>query len=74
MDFSGFIFVCFNFFLMFICFSRDREREREGERETMSRGGARERETQNRKQTPSSELSAQEPKVGLEPMDHEIMT
>ena len=46
----------FKFFYMFYLFLRERERERE----SMSRGGAeRERETQNPKQAPSSELSAQ---------------
>ena len=41
----------------------------------MSRGGAeRERETQNPKQAPGSELSAQIPHTGLEPTDREIMT
>ena len=44
---------------MFI-FDREREREKERERESMSRGGAeRERETQNPRQAPGSELSAQ---------------
>ena len=42
----------------------------------MSRGGA-ERKTQNPKQVPGSELSAQSPAradVGLEPTNREIMT
>ena len=40
----------------------------------MNAGGSeRERETQNLKQAPGSELSA-EPDVGLELTDHEIMT
>ena len=34
----------------------------------------RERETQNPKQAPGFELSAQKPDAGLEPMNHEIMT
>ena len=50
---------CFNFFLVFI-FERGRERQ------SMRRGGAeRERETQNPKQDPGSELSAQSPIWGL---------
>ena len=41
----------------------------------MSRGGAeRESETQNLKQAPGSELSAQSLMRGSEPTDHEIMT
>ena len=43
----------------------------------MSREGAereRERETQNPKQAPVSELSAQTPMGGLKPTDREIMT
>ena len=45
-----------------------RERERERERESMSRGGAeRERETQNLKQAPGSELSAQSLMQGSNP-------
>ena len=36
--------------------------------------GQRERETQTLKQVPGSELLAQSPNVGLEPMNHEIMT
>ena len=55
-----------------------RERERERERESASGGGAerereRERETQNLKQAPGSELSAQSPTWGLNPQT-EIMT
>ena len=43
-----------------------REREREGKSERASRGGAeRERETQNPKQDPGSEPSAQSPTRGL---------
>ena len=34
----------------------------------------RERETQNLKQAPGSELSSTEPDVGLKLMNHEIMT
>ena len=45
---------------------RERERERERERQSMSGGGA-ERETQNRKQAPGSELSAQSLMWGLNP-------
>ena len=48
-----------------------REREREGENE-WRRGRERERETQNPKQAPGSELSAQSP-TGLEPTSLEIM-
>ena len=40
----------------------------------MSRGGQRERETQNLKQAPGSELSATEPNAGLELTDCENMT
>ena len=41
---------------------RERERERERDRQSVSRGGAeRERETQNLKQAPGSEPSAQSP-------------
>ena len=47
---------------MFISFERERTRERERE----SRGGA-ERETQNLKQGPGSELSAQGPMWGSNP-------
>ena len=44
------------------------------EKETASGGGAeRERETQNLKQAPGSELSA-EPDAGLKPTNREIMT
>ena len=38
---------------------RERKREGEGEKKSVSRGGAEERETQNLKQAPGSELSAQ---------------
>ena len=38
---------------------REREKGREGEGEKMSQGGEREKETQNPKQAPGSELSAQ---------------
>ena len=51
-----------NFFLMFTF-----------ERLSTSAGGASERDTQNPKQAPGSELSA-EPDVGFEPMNHNIMT
>ena len=41
----------------------------------MSGGGTEgERETQNLKQAPGSELSAPEPDTGLEPTDREVMT
>ena len=51
-----------NFFLCLFIFERERERE------TMSGGGAeRERETQNGKQAPGSEPSAQSPMQGLNP-------
>ena len=53
---------------MFI-FERDRERDRVREGE-----GQRERHTQNRKQAPGSELSAQSPMGGLELTECEIMT
>ena len=36
--------------------------------------GQRERETQNLKQAPGSELSAQSPTLGLEPTKRKIMT
>ena len=49
-------FFFFDFFLMFY-FIFERERERERDRQNVSRGGA-ERETQNLKQAPGSELSA----------------
>ena len=45
---------------MFIHFSKDRDRVRVGE-------GQRERETQNPKQAPGSELSAQSPTWGSNP-------
>ena len=50
-------------FLRFI-FERDRERERERQRD---RERQRERETQNLKQAPGSEPSAQSPMRGLNP-------
>ena len=46
-------------------------REREG---TSREGEERERETQNLKQAPGSELVSTEPDAELELMDHEIMT
>ena len=50
------------FFLMFYLFLRKRETQ------SMSEGeGQRERETQNPKQVPGSELSAQSPKGGSNP-------
>ena len=48
-------------------------RERETETEAQAGEGQRERETQNPKQTPDTELSAQSP-MGLEFTSHEIMT
>ena len=51
---------------MFI-FERERDRTPAGE-------GHIDRETQNPKQSPGSELSATEPYAGLEPMNHETMT
>ena len=50
---------------------REKERQRACEHE---RGRGRERETQNLKQAPGSEPSAQEPDVGLEFTDCKIMT
>ena len=53
---------------MFISFSeRERERERERESERPAGEGQRERETENLKQAPGSELSAQSPMRGLNP-------
>ena len=52
------------FFFNFIYFL---ERERETERQSMSREGQREEETQNLKQAPGSELSAQSPMWGSNP-------
>ena len=49
---------------MFIYFLRQREREREKQ---LEKGRGRERETQNPKQAPGSELSAQSPMQGLNP-------
>ena len=47
----------------------------ERERQNVSREGQRERETQNLKQVPDSELPTQiEPDAGLELTDREIMT
>ena len=46
---------------------RERKKERAGE-------GQRDRETQNLKQAPGSELSAQSPMAGLELTNREIMT
>ena len=40
----------------------------------MIRKGQRERETQNPKQAPGSELVCTEPDMGLKPMNCEIMT
>ena len=44
--------------------------ERERDREWMEEG---QREIQNPRQAPGSELAAQEPNAGLEPTDQEIM-
>ena len=50
-------------------------RETETERQSVSGGGAeRERETQNPKEAPGSELSAQSLMAELEPANCEIMT
>ena len=57
----------FEFFKRFFIFERERERARVEE-------GQRERETQNLKQTPGSEMSAQSLMAGLELTDCEIMT
>ena len=53
----------FYVFYFGIYFERERERERESERESRE-GAERERETQNLKQAPGSELSAQSPMWG----------
>ena len=52
---------------------RQRQRGREGER-TSREGAERERETQNPKQSPGSELSAQSPMRGSNPQmqDHDL--
>ena len=46
---------------------RERERQRQRQRQSVSREGQRERETQNLKQAPGSELSAQSPMQGSNP-------
>ena len=46
---------------------RERERKRERERQSARGEGQREKETQNPKQAPGSELSAQSPTWGLSP-------
>ena len=52
-----------------------RKRGREREKQNVSgRGAERERETQNPKEAPGSELSAQSPGVGLELLNCEMMT
>ena len=52
-----------------------KESERESERACALAGeGQRERETQNLKQVPGSEVSAQSPTAGLKPMSCEIKT
>ena len=62
---------CLNsiFFLMFLMFMFERETETERERGR----GQKERETQNRKQVPGTELSAQSPTRGWNPRTVEIM-
>ena len=52
---------------MFIYFEEERDRAWAGE-------GQREKETQNLKQAPGSQLSAPEPNAGLELMSCEIVT
>ena len=52
------------FFFNFLMFIYLRERERERERQSVNGVGQRERETQNLKQVPGSELSAQSPMWG----------
>ena len=61
------LFHFFKFFFNVYLFLRQRETEHE-------RGRVRERETQNLKQAPGSELSAQGPDAGLELTDRKIMT
>ena len=63
MDWYSFLFPFFFFFNVCL-FLRERERERETEWE---QGRGRERETQNLKQAPGSELSAQSPTWGSNP-------
>ena len=46
----------------------------EKERQSANGGGQRERETQNPKQAPGSELVRIEPNAGPELMNHKIMT
>ena len=59
-NFCSFLFLFFLIFLMFIF-----------ERQSASRGGAEtDTHTQNLKQAPGSELSAQSPPAGLEPINH----
>ena len=55
-----------NFFFNVYLFLRERDR--------VAGKGQRERETQNPKQAPGSELSAQSPLWGLKLTNHEIMT
>ena len=60
-----FLFVLFKFFF-FLHLIFERERERERERETEHKWGrGRDNETQNLKQAPGSELSAQSPTRAL---------
>ena len=69
-DLSRAFFFFLNFFNVYL-FLRERERERERERAPAGEG-QRERETQNLKQAPDSERSAQSPTQG--DTDCEIMT
>ena len=62
------VFILFFIFNVYLFIERERERERENEW-----GRSRERETQNPKQAPGSELSA-EPDMGLKLTNCEIMT
>ena len=68
----GLLLLFFNVYLFLR--ERDRETETEREREAQEGKGQRERETQNLKQAPGSELSAQKPDLGLKLTDCEIMT
>ena len=61
------LFLMFLSFFFFFLFLRERQSASGG-------GGQRERETQNVKQVPGSELSAQSLMAGVEPTNREIMT
>ena len=64
--------ILFKFFLMFIYSLRERERETD---RALEGEGQRVKETQNPKQAPGSELSAQSPTWGSnQPTNREIMT